>query len=236
MDRNELLLSKEICEKIREKTVLVCGVGGVGGFAVESIARLEVENIILIDKDIVELSNKNRQIIALDSTINKNKVDVAKERILDINKNCNVKAINQFFNKDLYAVLDQYKIDYVIDAIDTLVPKWDLIKYCLDKKIPFVSCLGMGKRINPMKVTLTTLNKTENDPVAKKIREFARKDNIDLKLIPVVFSSEIPIKNNVELEGKTTKEKNPISSTIFVPSYAGLLCGYSFLNYFLNEK
>lgn len=236
MDRNELLLSKEICEKIKEKTVLVCGVGGVGGFATESVARLGVGKIILIDKDIVELSNKNRQIIALDSTINRNKVEVMKERILDINKDCQVEAINQFFNKELYAVLNQYKIDYIIDAIDTLTPKWDLIKYCLDKKIPFISCLGMGKRLNPLEVRITTLNKTENDPVAKKLREFARKDKIDLKLIPVVFSSEVPMKDKVVLEGETTKDRNPISSTIFVPAYAGLLCGYSFLKYFLNDK
>lgn len=231
MDRNEMLLSKEICDSIKRKTVLVCGVGGVGGFAAESIARLGVGKIILIDRDVVEESNKNRQIIALDSTIGKSKVVVMKSRILDINKNCEVVAINDFFDKKLCDTLSLYSIDYVIDAIDTLSPKWDLIKFCLSKNIPFISCLGMGKKIDPMKVTITTLDKTEVDPVAKKMREFARKADIDLKLINVVFSSEIPMENKIEQDGETLKEKHPISSSIFVPATAGLLCGYAFLNF-----
>lgn len=235
MDRNEMLLSKEVCDSIKTKTVLICGVGGVGGFAAESIARLGAGSIILIDKDVVEKSNKNRQIIALDSTIGKSKVDVMKNRIIDINKECKVIAINDFFDRRLYSMLKNYRIDYVIDAIDTLSPKWELIKFCLDNNIPFVSCLGMGKKLNPMKVTITTLNKTEIDPVAKKIREFARKDRIDLKKIKVVFSSEVPAKDVVKEEGETIKDKNPISSSVFVPAYAGILCGYEFLNYVKSQ-
>jgi len=110
------------------------------------------------------------------------------------------------------------------------------MKFCLDKNIPFVSCLGMGKKLNPQKVTITTLNKTEIDPVAKKMREFARKDGVDLKKIKVIFSSEIPLKNEIENEGDTSKERNPISSSIFVPAYAGLLCGYAFLEEVKKEN
>lgn len=226
--RNELYYGKELCEKLKKIKVCVVGLGGVGGYAVESLARLGVENFVIIDKDSVDITNINRQIIALTSTIGKEKVKVIKERILDINPSAKVKEHCAFLNKDNLNIILDEKVDYVIDAIDTITVKWELMKLCLDNNIEFVSSMGMGNREDLTKICITTLDKTSYDPVAKKLREFVRKDNRsnDMKKINVVFSSELPKKQTkiIEREGKTMKEVLPPSSVIFSPSVAGMLC------------
>lgn len=225
--RNEMFLSKEITDKIKSLSVLVVGVGGVGGYAVESLARLGVENFTLVDSDFVEISNFNRQIIALDSNLKKLKVEAFKERILDINSNAKVDSKAVFYNKDTSDFIFDKDYDFVIDAIDTLTCKWDLIKTCLVKKIDFISSMGMANKIDISKIEITTLNKTVNDPVSKKLREFARKDNINMKDIHVVFSSEFPVKQNkiINNDGVSSKERIPPSSLIFNPAVAGLYMG-----------
>lgn len=225
--RNELLLGEEVCKKLSKLSILVVGVGGVGGYAIESLVRLGVSNFTLVDNDIVDISNFNRQIIATNSNLNQDKVEAFKQRILDINEDAKVDCKMMFYNKENEKLIFDKHYDFVIDAIDTLTCKWELIKTCLDKKIPFISSMGMANKLDLKKIEITTLNKTVNDPVSKKIREFARKDNINLKDIPVVFSSELPYRQNkiINEEGVSIKQRIPPSSIIFTPAVAGLLIG-----------
>lgn len=228
--RNELYFGKDKIDKFKNIKVCVVGLGGVGGYAVEALARIGVEDFVIVDKDTVDITNLNRQIIALESTIGKNKCEVIKQRIMDINHNARVKEYPVFLNKDNMDIILNEHVDYVVDAIDTISCKWELIKLCLDNNVKFISSMGMGNREDLTKISITTLDKTNYDPVAKKLRELARKENRskEMKKINVVFSSEIPKKqkNIVNDEGETMKDVIPPSSIIFTPSVAGLLCAY----------
>ena len=228
--RNDLYFGKDKSDKLRKIKVCVLGLGGVGSYAVEALARLGVEDFVILDKDNVDITNLNRQIIALDSTVGKEKCEVVRQRILDINPNAKVKAYSVFYSKDNSDIVLEEKVDYVVDAIDTISCKWELIKKCLDNNIKFVSCMGMGNREDLRKIDITTLDKTNYDPVAKKLRELARKENRskDMKKISVVFSNEQPKKQKefVKDDGNILKEKCPPSSIIFVPSVAGMICAY----------
>lgn len=218
-DRSEKLLGKDIVDKLKSTTVLVCGVGGVGAYAVEALARLGIGHLILIDDDVVEETNINRQLIALHSTIGKPKVEVAKQRILDINKDCKVDILKMYLDMDTISKLDDYKFDYVVDAIDAIKSKVDLIKYCQAKGIEEIVCAGMGKRIDPSKVEVTKLNQTSGDPLCKKLRELVKKENLEMSKIFVIFSKEEQIKN------KQNEDATP-SSIVLVPAYAGLLAAH----------
>lgn len=235
--RNELFLGKENCQKLSSLSILIVGCGGVGGYAIESLVRLGIEKFTLVDFDDVDITNFNRQIIAIDNNLNKSKVEAFKERILQINKNAIIDCKKVFYNKENESFIFDKEYDFVVDAIDTLSLKWELIKTCIDKKIKFISSMGMGNRKDLTKIEITTLDKTINDPVSKKLREFARKDNINLKLIPVIFSKELPIKQNKSIEenANTRKGKTPPSSIIFTPSVAGLLIGQYILEKTIEE-
>ena len=175
--RNELYFGKEKQDKLKNIKVCVVGLGGVGAYAVEALARLGVENFVIIDKDKVDITNLNRQIIALDNTIGKDKCEAVKERILQINPNAKVKAYSLFYNKENKDIILNERVDYVVDAIDTISCKWELIKLCLDNDIKFISSMGMGNREDLTKIQITSLDKTNYDPVAKKLRELVRKEN-----------------------------------------------------------
>lgn len=228
--RNELYFGKDTSEKLKNIKVCIVGLGGVGSYAVEALARLGVEHFVIIDKDTVDVTNLNRQIIALQSTVGKYKTDVLKQRILEINPSAKVKEYPVFFNKDNSNIILEENVDYVVDAIDTISCKFELIKLCLDNNIKFISSMGMGNREDLTKLEITTLDKTNYDPVAKKLRELIRKEDRynDLKKINVVFSKENPKKQKsfIDNSGKTMKEVHTISSIIFVPSVAGLLCAH----------
>ena len=209
--RLELLIGKENVEKIKKLHILVVGLGGVGGYTVESLARSGVEELILIDCDTVNESNKNRQIIATDDMIGSSKVKAFQERIASISKDCHVVGIEKFLNPENISLLDSYKIDYIVDACDTVSTKETLILYSLEHKIPLISSMGTGNRLDPTRLEITELSKTEYDPLAKKLRKFMR-DNQMKDKITVVCSKEQPI----PVEGKM------IGSCSFVPSVAGL--------------
>ena len=177
--RNQMLLGENVINKISSSTVCVIGVGGVGGFSCESFARLGVAKVILIDKDVIDETNINRQIIALENNIGESKVDVMKKRINDINSNIEVIAIKLNLNKDNLLVLKDYKIDFLVDAIDSIDSKWELIKFCINENIDFVTILGMGNRIDPTKITIGNLEQTRNDHLAKKIRNMERNKKIN---------------------------------------------------------
>jgi len=219
LDRLELLIGKEKTEKIKNTTVLVIGLGGVGGYAVESLVRSGIEKIIIVDFDKIDISNLNRQIISLKSNIGEYKVDVVEKRIKEIN-DIEVIKIKEFINEENINNLFLYKPDYVIDACDTIKVKKELIRICLKNNIKFISSMGTGNKLNPSKLEIIDVRKTSYDPIAKIIRKMVKDENIKGK-IPVICSTEVPIKTN----SKT------IASNSFVPATSGLLC----TSYVIND-
>lgn len=211
------LIGEENFNKISKTKILLVGIGGVGSFTYEALLRSGFQNITIIDKDKVELSNLNRQLIANLNTINKAKVDIAKNNALNINENINIKALELFLSKDNINILDK-DYDYIIDACDTLNTKLELIKYASINNIKIISSMGMGNRIDASKIYITTLNKTNNDPLAKRLRKLVRDNSLNDN-IKVVCSSELPIK------------KGEVNSMITSPGIAGMLIA----NYIIND-
>lgn len=212
------LIGNENFNKIKDKTILIVGLGGVGGYAVESLIRSGIHNLILIDHDIIDITNINRQIISTNKNIGNNKVDEFKKRINDINPNCNVITYKIFLNRDNYQILDNHHIDYIIDCCDSVDTKKLLIDYSLSKNIKLISSMGTANKLDPTKLEITDIRKTSYDPLAKILRKYV----VDLKTnkkIMVVSSTEPPIKNK------------QLSTLIFVPASAGLLCS----NYVIND-
>ena len=215
-------VGKDNFEKIKEKTVLVVGLGGVGGYAVESLIRSGINNIILIDFDKIDESNLNRQIITNNNNIGQYKTDVMKERILSINPECNVSLHNIFLDKDSISILDNYQIDYIVDACDSVQAKKLLIDYSLDKDIKFISSMGTANKIDPTKLSITDIRKTSYDPLAKILRKYVIDKKINKKVM-VVSSTEQPIRTDI------------LSSLMFVPASAGILCAKYIISDIINN-
>ena len=215
------LLGDENFKKIQDKVIAIFGLGGVGGTALEALARTGFQHFILVDFDKVDSSNLNRQILYVYEDIGKTKVEVAKKRILSINPDADIKVYNlkaqEFdFNQ---------KIDFIVDAIDDVNGKLYLLKKSQEKEMPSIMSLGMANRFNPEQVKICKLNQTKNDPLAKKIRYIAKKEELDLSLINVVISEEIPQKNGEKLY-----------STMMVPSSAGLSIAKFILHSIIESK
>lgn len=211
-ERLEKIIGSDSLKTLNQKTVLVIGCGGVGGYVIESLTRSGIGTLIIVDYDKIDITNINRQIIALDSTIGKYKVDVFEDRIKDINRSCNVIKINEFITKDNLDNLFNYEIDFFIDACDTVSVKKEIIKQCLKRNIDFISCMGTGNKLDPSKLEITDIRKTVNDPLARIIRKYIKDEKINKKVM-VLSSTELPIK---------TGDITPGSSA-FVPASAGLL-------------
>ena len=212
LDRSKQLLGDDKIKALEDKVILVIGIGGVGGTALEALARSGFKKFILIDSDVVDASNLNRQILFTAKDVGKEKVEVAMDRLLSIDSEFEVKTITSKIGDVKLENLNLGKVDFIVDAIDYVEGKLHIYEYAQKNNIPFISSLGMGNRFDPEYVTLTNLNKTENDPLAKKIRYLAKQRGLDLKAIPVVFSKENP----------AIKSPKP-ASIIMVPSTAGLL-------------
>lgn len=221
--RTELLLGEAAMEKLRSSRVAVFGVGGVGGHAVEAIARSGVGAIDLFDSDCVSLTNINRQLIALHSTVGKLKVDVAKERILDINPECTVRTYPVFFLPENAHEFDFSPYDYVVDAIDTVSGKVALIKKAVDSNIPVISSMGAGNKLDPTGFMVSDISKTEVCPLARVMRRKLK--DIGIKHLKVVYSKELPLTPAESSEKKGTAGRPAPGSVSFVPSVAGLILG-----------
>lgn len=221
LERASLLLGKEAIETLQKKTVLVVGVGGVGGMCVEALARSGIGCLILVDKDTIEESNINRQLIANFDTLSHSKVEEWKKRIHLLSKRCKVIILHTFYDASLNETLDQYKIDYIIDAIDSISSKKDLIAYALDRHIPFLSSMGMARKKDISKLKVMEVEQTSYDPIAKQIRVWKRKQKIREKIM-VVSSTEIPV---------SVESGQPLPSMIFVPAAAGLLLADACIRY-----
>jgi tRNA threonylcarbamoyladenosine dehydratase len=235
--RNELAIGKDGVELLKSKTVLVLGIGGVGSFSAEALARSGVGRLILIDKDVVDITNVNRQLIALLSTIGQPKVDIMKSRIADINPECEVIDLKMFYTEETYEKIFEYDIDFVVDASDTISYKIHLMKECLKRKIPIISSMGAANKMDPTKLQIADISQTSYDPIAKVIRQRLRKDRI-YKGVKVVFSDEKPVKIREEIrkeiapdDANIRKAKMPPSSNAFIPSISGLMMA----GYVVNE-
>ncbi len=227
--RNELAIGKEGLEIMKNSTVAVLGIGGVGSFAAEALARSGVGRLILIDKDDVDITNVNRQLIALLSTVGRPKVDIMKERIQDINPDCEVIALKMFYTEETYEEIFGYNLDFVVDASDTIMYKIHLMKECLKRGIRIISSMGAANKMDPTRFQIADISKTHTDPLAKVIRTKLRKERIH-KGIPVVFSDESPIVIREDVKKEVGNQNAPIrkaqmppSSNAFVPSACGLI-------------
>ncbi|MBQ8947011.1 MAG: tRNA threonylcarbamoyladenosine dehydratase [Lachnospiraceae bacterium] len=217
LSRTEALYGEAAMEKLKNSRVAVFGVGGVGGYTVEALARSGIGALDLIDKDVVSLSNINRQILALHSTVDRYKVDVAEERIRDINPDCRVRAYRVFYLPETQDQFDLGEYDYVVDAIDTVTGKLTIIENAVRCKTPVISSMGAGNKTCPALFEVADLYDTEVCPLAKVMRRECRKRGIEA--LKVVYSKEAPV----------LKRRVP-GSVAFVPSVAGLIIAGEIVN------
>ncbi len=217
--RLELLIGLDNLEKLKNTTVLIIGLGGVGSFALESLVRNGIGKVIIVDNDIVDITNLNRQIMTLQSNVGEFKTDVWEKRILEINPNCIVKKVAKFITKDNINELFCENIDYIVDACDTIEVKQELIRQSKVQNIKLISSMGTGNKMDPSRLKIMDIRKTSYDPIASILRRMVRDEHINGKVM-VVCSDESPIKNNSKILG----------SNCLVPSTAGLLCSSYIIN------
>ncbi len=236
--RTLMLIGQENIFKLKKSKVAVFGIGGVGSYVVEGLVRVGVGNIVLIDDDIISKSNINRQIHALYSSIGRPKVEIMKERVLDINPEINLDAYQKLYNsnnaKEL--LLDDYT--YVVDAIDMVSSKIDLIQRCKEKKIEIISCMGTGNRLDPTLLKIDDIYNTQNCPLARIMRKELKKRKIED--LDVVYSTEKPIKPKTDIllseHRQSNKRGRIIGSVSFVPSVAGLIIASEVVKNIINNK
>ena len=216
--RTELLIKKEGIEKLQNAKIAIFGIGGVGSFAVEGLVRAGIKDFVLIDNDKICLTNLNRQLIATRKTIGNFKVDVMKERILDINPEAKVETFKDFFMPGSNSNIITQDLSYVLDCVDTVTAKLEIVMQCEKLNIPIISAMGTGNKLDPSKFEITDIYKTSICPLAKVMRKELRKRNIDN--LKVIYSKEEPIKID-EYMGSTSKQVP--GSISFVPSVAGLM-------------
>ena len=222
--RTELIFGQEAMKHLSEARVAVFGIGGVGGYAVEALARSGIGTLDLIDNDTVSVSNINRQIIALDSTVGLYKTDAAKARIADINPDCRVNTYHTFFMPDTSAEFDFSSYDYVIDAIDTVTGKIEIIMKAQEAGVPVISSMGAGNKTDPTSFKVADIYKTSVCPLARVMRQQLKKRGV--KKLKVVYSTEIPAepKSDSSVNEKAPPGRRSIpGSNAFVPSVAGLI-------------
>ena len=235
--RTELLIGKDGIKKLQSSKVVIFGIGGVGSFVVEALARAGIGKFILVDNDTVALSNLNRQLIATYETIGKSKVEVAKTRILSINPNAQVEVYEEFFTPESKEIFDE-TADYIVDCIDTVTSKIELVMRANKLNIPIISSMGTGNKLDPTKFEITDIYKTSICPLAKVMRKELR--NRGIKKLKVLYSKEEPIKQETTAQEQLKKEENSNKKQIpgsisFVPSVAGLIIAGEVVKDILKE-
>lgn len=231
--RSELLLGKEVLELLRSKRIAVVGLGGVGAYAAEMLARAGVGSMIIIDSDIINPSNKNRQLLALDSTMGMAKTEVMAKRLKDINPQIEIKIINEFLSEDNVSdLLSTRPLDYIVDAIDTLSPKISLIQYALSSQIPIVSSMGAGAKLDATKIKITDISKSFNCPLAYMLRKRLRKVGIK-NGFKVVFSEELPDGKAI-LAVEEQNKKSVVGTISYLPAVFGSVCAQVVVQYFVS--
>ncbi len=247
LERTQMLVGDDALARLQASTVLVAGLGGVGAYAAEMVVRAGVGRVVLIDSDTVSESNKNRQLLALDSNIGCGKVQVMSERLLDINPSLQIVRVPEYLTEEnvadvighalSYVESDgfQPKIDFLIDAIDTLAPKIALISYAYNGGIPLVSSMGSGAKFDATKVRIADLSKSYNCPLAYILRKKLRKVGI-AKGFPVVFSEELPERDAiVPTEGERNK-KSQVGTISYLPAVFGCVCAQAALTHLIQNS
>lgn len=229
--RNELAFGKEGVEQLKNASVAVLGIGGVGSFAAEALCRSGIGRLILIDKDVIDITNLNRQVHALHHTIGLPKVEVMAKRLKEINPNIEVVPLQMFYTKETNLEIFQHKIDFLVDASDTITYKIHIILQCLKRAVSFISCMGAANKLDPTQLKIADIFATKYDPIAKVIRRELRKAGVK-QGVPVVYSEESPIVTREDIRKEIVSNENhpirklrqPPASNAFVPSTAGLIC------------
>ncbi len=236
LQRTELLIKEEGIERLQSANILIVGLGGVGSFAAEFLVRSGIGNLTIVDGDTVNITNINRQLPALNSTIGKNKTDVVAERILDINPKINLKKLNEFLEPErMEEILTQEKFDYVLDCIDSLSPKLALIITCKRKKIQLVTAMGAGGKTDPSKVMVRDISKTNNCFLAKQIRKKLKKEQIH-KGFRCVFSTEIQDENSLKMTDGSNYKKSFYGTISYMPAIFGLYAAAEVIRFLLKKE
>jgi tRNA A37 threonylcarbamoyladenosine dehydratase len=235
LDRTELLIKKEGVEKLKNTNILIVGLGGVGSFAAEFITRSGVGKLTIVDGDDVDNTNINRQLPALKSTVGKQKVDVVAERLLDINPELDLTVLNEFLSPEraMEVISDEY--DYVMDCIDSVTPKLNLLLAAKRKKVKVISAMGAGGKTDPSKIIVTDISKTYHDMLSKQIRKRLRKHKVD-KGIRVVFSTESPDRDSVEFTDGSNFKKSFYGTISYMPALFGLHAAAEVIRYLLDLR
>ncbi len=229
LERTELLLGTSALERLRKSHVLVVGVGGVGGYAAEQLCRAGIGKLTLADGDTVQPSNRNRQIIALTSTEGLSKVEVMARRLTDIYPGVQIKSINQFLQKDEITDLLKENYDYVVDAIDTLTPKVELIAQCVEKKIRIVSSMGAGGRLDVTKVQIDDISKSHHCRFASIVRKYLHRKGIYTG-VKVVYSSELVNDRAVQPTNGENNKRSVVGTISYMPPVFGCYCASVVIN------
>lgn len=235
LERTELLIKEAGVEKLNKATVLVVGLGGVGSFAAEFLARAGVGRMTIVDGDTVDITNINRQLPALHSTVGKHKVDVVAERLMDINPNLELVKINEFLSPERMAeVLDGENFDYILDCIDSVSPKTSLIIAARRRKIKIVSSMGAGGKSDPSKVIVRDISKTQHCHLARQIRKRLKKEKID-KGIRCVFSDEIQDEESLKMTDGSNFKRSFYGTISFLPAIFGLYAAAEVINHLVKK-
>lgn len=230
-ERTKIVIGQDGIDLLRNANILVFGIGGVGSYVVEGLVRAGIGNLTIVDFDTVDITNINRQIPALHSTIGMNKTDVLEKRIKDINPEINLKCHTSLYNEDTSDTLLDGDYDFVVDAIDMVPSKIHLIESCYKRGLNIISSMGMGNKLDPTMIEIADIHKTEMCPLAKIIRREAK--NRGIKKLPVVYSREKPRDTGITQEDGRTKRVN--GSMSFVPSCAGLIISSYIVRKFIGD-
>jgi tRNA A37 threonylcarbamoyladenosine dehydratase len=232
LERTELIMSAEKMEKLQNAHVLIVGLGGIGSFAAEFIARSGLGTMTIIDGDVFDPTNKNRQLTALDSTIGRNKAVVLGERLLDINPNLNLTIVEEFVMPDrVWELLAEYKPDYVMDCIDSVTPKIEWIVACKRLKVKIISHFGAGGKMDPAQVQVASLENSYNCKLAAHVKKRLRKKEIGFKSVRAVFSSEIQQKSSLKMTNGANFKRSFYGTVSYMPALFGLVGAADVIRY-----
>lgn len=236
LERTELLIKENGIEKLQNANLLVIGLGGVGSFAAEFLARAGVGKMTIVDGDTVDITNINRQLPALHSTLGKSKVDVVAERLLDINPALKLLKINEFLTPErMEEVIDSQKFNYILDCIDSVTPKITLLKMAKRKKVKIVSCMGAGGKVDPSKVMVRDISKTHNCFLARQVRKRLKKEHVN-KGIRCVFSNEIQSEESLKMTDGANYKRSFYGTISYIPAIFGLYAAAEVIAYLTKDS
>ena len=234
LERTVLLIGEEKLDILKKSHVLVVGIGGVGAYAAEMLCRAGVGELTIVDSDVVSPSNRNRQLIALVSTQGHEKTKILAERLRDINPNIKLNVIHDYIHNEKTEVLLNRPYNYVVDAIDTLAPKVNLIRQCIEKGLPIISSMGAGAKLDPTKIEITDISKSHHCPLAHQLRKRLNRIGIR-KGFKVAFSSEIPISSAVQPCDDVMNKKSIVGTISYMPPIFGCMCAYAVIRDLIDK-